>query len=78
MKLTPIGEFVARKSVMVSHDLWSAIIKESKRLLDGADDGSCPEDGWQMFLQELQSGCQELLKDEKFLELINREEDGQT
>lgn len=73
MKLTPTGEFIARHSVIVPSEIWLEILSLAKNYLDEADSGGS-EDAWQILLSELSNGCQELLKDDKFLEIVTVEE----
>lgn len=73
LKLTKLGEFVTRHSVMVPHDLWKGILAHAHKLYRHEDDG----EGWQMFFRELSNGAEEMLKDEKFLEFIADHEESE-
>lgn len=53
MRLTPLGEFVHKHSVLVPPKLWKEIFYLAEGYLDDGSD-------WEFFLSELISGCQEL------------------
>lgn len=70
LTLTPFGRFVTQHSVMVPMELWATIIKHAHVLLDDADTSQADYDHWRLFLGEIATGCQKLIKDDKFLEMI--------
>lgn len=76
LRLTPLGDFVNRHTVVADRELWAAIWKRAMKQLDGADTGECAEDGWQILLEEIAHGCQELVRDQKFLQMVNQAEEG--
>jgi hypothetical protein len=65
IRLSPLGDFVARHSATIPPQLWRDIIGQLKFLVDQDAD-------WQVYTHELKTGAQEL--EESFLELLAKTE----
>lgn len=72
MRLTTLGEFVVKRTVVCPKELWATIFKILKDKLDGEDEGTECDEAWKFVLEELRSGCDELLENDKFLELVHK------
>ena len=68
LKLTPLGEFVARHTVCVPRKVWRDIILAAKEINEQGGD-------WPVLFEELKKGSEEMLKNEKFLELVYNDQD---